>query len=69
MQFMLVILVNSKHHFTNITNMRWKLEEVVINDQDFIRLPRHDMLQHAKALINKGFLRLQPSKKPTFYQH
>jgi len=39
MQFMLVILVNSEHHFTNITNMRWKLEEVVINDQDFIRLP------------------------------
>ena len=24
--------------------------------------------QYAKTLINKGFLRLQPSKKPTFYQ-
>ena len=26
----------------------------------------HDM---RKPLVNKGFLRLQPSKKPTFYQH
>jgi len=38
-------------------------------DKNPIRLPRHDLPQYAKTLINKGFPRLQPSKKPTFYQH
>ena len=52
------------------TWLEWfKMIALLLDDKDFILLPWHDMPQYAKTLINKGFLRLQPSKKPTFYQH
>ena len=47
-------MINQNNHFTNITNTRWKSEEVVRNDKDFIRLPRQHMPRLRKASNHAG---------------